>query len=88
MDDTGWRVVDLPHDWSIELERDPASPSGSAGGYFPAGVGWYQKRFSVPAEWKGKTECRDGYITQDCKNAPKATPTPTAAATQPPSNGQ
>src|SRR3954449_3164006 len=30
------------------------------------------------AEWKGKTECRDGYITQDCKNAPKATPTPTA----------
>ena len=26
-----------------------------------------------------KTECRDGYKTQDCKNGPKATPTPTPA---------
>jgi foldase protein PrsA len=31
-------------------------------------------------KWKSKTDCRDGYRTQDCKNAPKATPTPTAAA--------
>ena len=29
--------------------------------------------------WKDKTECREGYVTQDCKNGPKATPTPTAA---------
>lgn len=55
LDDAGWRSVDLPHDWSIELQRDPTAPSGSAGGYFPTGVGWYQKRFSVPAEWRGKT---------------------------------
>ena len=55
LDDSGWRSVDLPHDWSIELERDPAAPSGSAGGYFPTGVGWYQKRFSAPAEWRGKS---------------------------------
>jgi beta-galactosidase len=55
IDDADWRSVDLPHDWSIELERDPASPSGSDGGYFPTGVGWYQKRFSVPGEWHGKT---------------------------------
>ena len=33
-------------------------------------------------KWKGKTECRDGYKTSDCKNGPKATPTP-AATTQP-----
>src|SRR4051794_24143869 len=31
-------------------------------------------------KWKAKTDCRDGYRTQDCKNAPKATPTPSAAA--------
>jgi foldase protein PrsA len=31
-------------------------------------------------KWKEKTDCRDGYRTQDCKNAPKATPTPTAGA--------
>ena len=28
-------------------------------------------------KWKEQTECRDGYVTQECKNAPKATPTPT-----------
>jgi foldase protein PrsA len=30
--------------------------------------------------WKKKTDCRDGFVTQYCKNAPKATPTPSAAA--------
>jgi len=33
--------------------------------------------------WKDKTECSDGYKTTDCKNGPKATPTPAAAATDP-----
>ncbi|MEA3345862.1 MAG: hypothetical protein U9Q78_06430, partial [Chloroflexota bacterium] len=32
-----WRLLDLPHDWSIELPRDPANPSGSSGGYFAMG---------------------------------------------------
>jgi foldase protein PrsA len=32
-------------------------------------------------KWKAQTECRKGYVMKDCKNAPKATPTP--AATQP-----
>jgi beta-galactosidase len=54
LDDSDWRPVDLPHDWSIELDRDPASAGGSAGGFFPTGVGWYQKRLPVPAEWRAK----------------------------------
>jgi foldase protein PrsA len=33
--------------------------------------------------WKDKTDCREGFVTQDCKNAPKATPTPTPGAVQP-----
>jgi foldase protein PrsA len=33
--------------------------------------------------WKEKTDCREGFRTQDCKNAPKATPTPTPGAQQP-----
>jgi foldase protein PrsA len=33
---------------------------------------------SFRKRWKEKTDCREGYRTQDCKNAPKATPTPTA----------
>ncbi|MDA0173935.1 peptidyl-prolyl cis-trans isomerase [Solirubrobacter taibaiensis] len=31
------------------------------------------------ARWKEKTECSEGYKTSDCKNGPKATPTPSAA---------
>ncbi|MDI7277322.1 MAG: glycoside hydrolase family 2 TIM barrel-domain containing protein, partial [Anaerolineae bacterium] len=53
-DDSTWRLVDLPHDWSIELERHPASPSGAASGFFPMGRGWYQRRLAVPAEWRGR----------------------------------
>jgi len=53
-DDKGWRNLDLPHDWSIEGKLDPKNPTGGAGGYFPAGIGWYRKKFDVPASWKGK----------------------------------
>src|SRR3954471_10507737 len=35
--------------------------------------------------WKEKTDCRKGYVIQQCKQGPKATPTPSAAA---PSQGQ
>ena len=54
LDDSEWRWVDLPHDWSIELARDPANPSGNDGGYFATGVGWYQKRFAIPDEGRSK----------------------------------
>jgi parvulin-like peptidyl-prolyl isomerase len=32
--------------------------------------------------WKAKTECSEGYKTSDCKNGPKATPTPTPTVGQ------
>jgi foldase protein PrsA len=35
-------------------------------------------------KWKEKTECREGYVTQQCKNAPKPTPTPSTATPQQP----
>ena len=53
-DDSGWRCLDPPHDWSIELPRDPRSPGGTEGGFFVDGVGWYRKRFGVPESWQGK----------------------------------
>jgi foldase protein PrsA len=36
-------------------------------------------------KWKERTECREGYVTQQCSNAPKEkkTPTPTPGAAQP-----
>ena len=44
-DDSGWRSVDLPHDWSIEAVPEKDAPAGNAGGYYPTGVGWYRKTF-------------------------------------------
>lgn len=47
-------VVDLPHDFSIIQKRDPNTPAGHGNGYFPGGVGDYQKNLFAPFEWKGK----------------------------------
>ena len=53
-DTSGWRAVDLPHDWSIEGKMDPQSPVDGGGGYVPVGVGWYRRTFTVPASWSGR----------------------------------
>jgi len=34
-------------------------------------------------KWKEKTDCREGYRTQDCSNAPKATPSPSPTPAAP-----
>jgi beta-galactosidase len=47
-DDSAWRDVDLPHDWSIEGPLDQNAPSGQQGGFMPTGVGWYRKTFAPP----------------------------------------
>ncbi|QEE27278.1 DUF4982 domain-containing protein [Terriglobus albidus] len=52
--DSSWRTVDLPHDWSIESKPDKDNPSGTGGGFFPNGVGWYRKTFTAPRKWNGK----------------------------------
>lgn len=52
--DKNWRLLDLPHDWSIESRIDSNNVTGNAGGYFSDGVGWYRKTFNVPVSWKGK----------------------------------
>jgi len=52
--DASWRTVILPHDWSIEGVPGKDNPTGSGGGFFPAGTGWYRKRFTAPKEWNGK----------------------------------
>ena len=46
-DDSGWRMLDLPHDWSIEGEFSKDHPAGAAGGALPTGIGWYRKNFSI-----------------------------------------
>jgi len=59
-DDSGWRQVDLPHDWSIEdlpgmsSPFSPAAISQVSGGFTEGGTGWYRKTFTVPATQAGK----------------------------------
>ena len=52
--DSAWRKLDLPHDWSIELPRHADNPSGANGGFFIDGLGWYRKSFSAPEAWRGQ----------------------------------
>lgn len=39
------RLIDLPHDWSIENVISKDADCGPAGGFFPGGVGIYEKTF-------------------------------------------
>lgn len=52
--DEAWRILDLPHDWTVEGTFDPAHPNGDRGGYLPTGIGWYRKTMDVPAAWRGQ----------------------------------
>ena len=60
-DDSGWRTLNLPHDWAVELpfEHDDNGAGDSqlqSHGYKPIGrrypensVGWYRREFEIPA---------------------------------------
>jgi len=60
-DHTSWRLLDLPHDWSIEDIPGTGSPIDSAAvgaintGYFRGGTGWYRKELDIPEELNGKS---------------------------------
>ena len=59
-DDASWRLIDLPHDYSIEdipgtdSPFDPSHPDGIDAGYLRNGTGWYRKSFMVPGKLKSK----------------------------------
>lgn len=66
-DDSAWRTVSVPHDWSIEdlpLDEptdgirsgpfDSSAVGGGAVGYTVGGVGWYRLSFSLDAAWQGR----------------------------------
>ncbi|MCC9137588.1 beta-galactosidase GalB [Pontibacter silvestris] len=53
-DDSQWRKLNLPHDWSVEGEFSKDNPAGTGGGALPGGIGWYRKSFVVSEEDKGK----------------------------------
>lgn len=58
-DDTGWRSLDLPHDWAVEapFDRHASHSHGykAVGRGFPGrSVGWYRKTFSIPTGDDGR----------------------------------
>lgn len=64
-DDSQWRTLDLPHDWSIENLPNPdgrdvigpfskKSPGAWDTGYFMGGEGWYRKNLVLTEADKGK----------------------------------
>jgi len=46
--DSEWRTLNLPHDWSIEGEFSEQNPATPGGGALPGGIGWYRKTFTLP----------------------------------------
>lgn len=51
-DDSEWRELRLPHDWSIEADFDESLNGATA--YLPGGVGWYRKTFATPVDTDNK----------------------------------
>jgi beta-galactosidase len=51
-DDSNWRTLNVPHDWSIEGPLGPQYSSGN--GFAPGGFAWYRKHFMLDAAAKDK----------------------------------
>jgi beta-galactosidase len=57
--DRGWRTLNLPHDWAIELPFDRNADTSH--GFKPVGpgypknsIGWYRRTFELPKDDQGK----------------------------------
>jgi beta-galactosidase len=60
-DDSGWRQLNLPHDWAVELPFNSSADGGH--GYKPVGnpsfttnnIGWYRRTFTLPGNYAGQS---------------------------------
>ena len=52
-DDSNWKSVTLPHDFSISQSFTTSGEAESA--FLPGGTGWYRKTFTLPESSAGKT---------------------------------
>lgn len=50
-DDSSWKEIDIPHDWSVEGEFDKENGEGCTG-YLLGGLGWYRKNFKTTQKMK------------------------------------
>lgn len=51
-DDSQWRSLNVPHDWSIEQSFDQQYNGATA--YLPGGIGWYRKTFTSQQSMQNK----------------------------------
>lgn len=56
-DDSTWKSVTIPHDWSIYDDFNPSSPATYEGGYLDGGDAWYRTSFYA----------NDDMLTQNAK---------------------
>ena len=78
-DDSAWRTLDVPHDWSIENLESPdgvkrsgpfdeeLSAGKAATGWVVGGTGWYRKRFRLPALGDRRVEVRFDGVYMDAE---------------------
>lgn len=81
LDDSDWRTVDIPHDWSIEnLPPQPTEDAkprvigafdreaegGTATGFSVGGEGWYRRRFRLENPVGGRVEILFEGIYMNC----------------------
>lgn len=60
-DDSAWRLLNLPHDWAVELPFNSSADGGH--GFKPLGnssfginnIGWYRRTFVLPAGFAGQS---------------------------------
>lgn len=52
-DDSGWRSLDLPHDFVVE--NNFSQSADKSHGYLPYGKAWYRKHLTFPASAEGAT---------------------------------
>lgn len=48
------KIVNLPHDFTIETDTHPEAPGGQLTGYYGGGGGTYTKILDIPEEYSGK----------------------------------
>jgi beta-galactosidase len=60
--DSKWRILDVPHDFSIEGDFSQAHETRGSGACLPAGIVWYRKHFRWQSDWKDRkiSICFDG----------------------------
>lgn len=51
-DYSDWRILDVPHDWTIEENYSENNRRENA--FLPGGIAWYKKEINWDASWEGK----------------------------------